>query len=43
MKFIKDKGAELYVMGINIDVPRGGSLDQRFSVIIDEIQNLPPS
>lgn len=42
MKFIKDKSVELFTMGIYIDVPTGGSLDQRFSVIIDQIQSLPP-
>lgn len=42
MKFITEKTAELFVMGIHIDVPKGGSLDQRFSVIIEQLQTLPP-
>ena len=29
-------------MGVYIDVPSGGSLDQRFATIIDQIQTLPP-
>lgn len=34
MKFIAEKRAELYVMGIALEVPKGGSLDQRFSAIV---------
>ena len=42
MKLILEKSAELYLMGIHIDVPKAGSLDQRFSVIIEQLQQLPP-
>jgi hypothetical protein len=42
MKFITEKGPELLVLGIHIEIPKGGSLDQRFSVIIEQLQTLSP-
>ena len=42
LKYISDKRSELLVMGIAIEVPKGGSMDQRFSIVIEQIQNMEP-
>jgi hypothetical protein len=38
MKFIGEKKIELYVMSIHIDVPKSGTINDRFSAIVEQIQ-----
>lgn len=41
-RFIKEKKAELYVLGINIHVPEGNDIDSRFGEVLVQLQRLRP-
>lgn len=36
-KFIAEKRAVLYLVGINIDITASGSLDERFAAVMSEL------
>jgi len=42
-RFIKERKAELYVLGITINIPQAGGMEERYSSVLQQINKLAPN